>query len=113
MSGVNLLLRNKDKDVIMAFMSNDKGFFPNLSIYDRCINELHVSALGKQETSIKTDSLFGFRTRIKIFLEDASKIKISKETTEKYLIKKMTDQEIELLSLDGQELVLLERIQKN
>lgn len=112
-SGVNLLLRSGDQEVVMAFMSDKEGFFPDLSIYDRYIEDFQISALGKQETVIDTDTLFGFRTRIKIIFEDSSKTKISKETTEKYLIKKSSDHKIELLSLDGDEFVVLKRVQKN
>lgn len=109
--GAIMVIRNKNQKIVMAFMSDSEGFFPNLSIHDNYIEDFQISALGKQETVINTDTLFGFRTNIIILFEDASKTKISKETTEKFLIKEITDHEIELLSLEGQELVLLKKIE--
>lgn len=111
--GVIMVIRNKDKETVMAFMSDSEGFFPNLSIYDNYLGDFQISALGKQETIIGTDSLFGFRTNITILFENSSKTKISKEATEKFLIKEMTDREIELLSLEEQELILLKKLNSN
>lgn len=107
--GAIMVIRNKNQKIVMAFMSDSEGFFPNLSIYDNYIEDFQISALGKQETIVSTDTLFGFRTNIIILFEDASKTKISKETTEKFLIKEITDHGIELLSLEGQELILLKK----
>lgn len=112
-SGVNLLLRSADQEIIMAFISDEKGFFPNLSIYDHYIKDFQFSAFGKQETVIDTDSLFGFRTKINIFFEDFDKIEISRENyLEKFLIKDISENEIELFSLGERELVQLKKIQK-
>lgn len=92
-------------------MSDSDGFFPNLSLYDKYLKDFQISAIGKQETIISTDSLFGFDTQVKIFLEDSSKTKISKEVTEKFLIKEITDDEIKLLLFEEKEMVLLKRIE--
>lgn len=112
-SGVNLLLRSEDQEVIMAFISDEEGFFPNLSIYDHYIKDFQFSALGKQETVISTDSLFGFRTKINIFFEDFKKTEIFRENySEKFLIKDISENEIKLFSLGERELVQLKKIQK-
>lgn len=112
-SGVNLLLRNADQEVVMAFISDKEGFFPDLSLYDHYIEAFQISALGKQEIVIDTDELFGFKTRIKIIFEDSSRTRISKHTLEKFLIKNITGNRIELLPLGERELVQLEKITGN
>ncbi|WP_081210384.1 hypothetical protein [Salegentibacter sediminis] len=110
-SGANLVLRNKEQEIIMAFMSDTEGFFPFLNIYDRYIENFQISALGKKEIVIKTDTLFGFKTKIKIHFQDSSKSIKSKETTEKFLIQEITDNKLRLLTLE-EELVLLKKIKK-
>ena len=111
-SGANLVLRNSGKKTIMAFMSDSNGYFPDLNIYDKYVEEFQVSALGQDEIIIRTDSLFGFTSKIKIHFQDSSVLRKSKEATEKFLIQKISDDELSFISLEKNELVLLKRIEK-
>ena len=99
--GVILVLQNKKKKPVMAFMSDSAGKFPNLSLYDNYVTDLQFSFLGHQEAYLKTDSLFNFQTDIEVRLNDSSLQYENTEQSFSYLIKKPSQEKIELIPLKG------------
>lgn len=112
MAGVHMLVRNNKDKVIMAFVSNEEGFFPDLHIFDPYVDNFHFSYIGHNEVMIKTDSLFGFETKINISLSDNRISYNTEEKVLKYLIKKISENEIRLVSLKDKEKVLLKRVEE-
>lgn len=51
-SGVNLLIQNKEKELVTGFSSDKAGEFPSLSIYDNYIQYFTLSWIAHREVSI-------------------------------------------------------------
>ena len=101
-TGVNLVLLNNDKKPVLAFSSDSIGNFPYLSLYDKYITDFQLSFIGHKEVSIKTDSLFNYRTNIEIKLNDSSLQYENTEKTITYFISKLTQEKLELVSNKGE-----------
>lgn len=108
--GVNLILRNEKKEVIMGFSSNEKGQFPELSINDRYIADLVFSFLGFQDEVIKTEVLYGTITEIVLNLYQGIEYS-SFGGTEEYVILDYSLNRIVLSSVENQDrgMIVLDR----
>jgi len=101
-TGVNLVLLNKEKKPVLAFASDSKGNFPDLSLYDKYITDFQLSFIGHKEVLIKTDSLFNYRTNIEIKLNDSSLQYENMKKSITYFISKLTEEKLELISNMGE-----------
>ncbi len=108
--GVHLLLKTKDKNIILGFSSDSEGKFPPLYIYDPYIQFLDLSFVGYNDVSINTDTLFGFDTEFKINLNNSSETYSDHEGTYKFIIKNLDSKGIELVSFPGKKVIKFKKI---
>lgn len=99
-AGVNLLIKNRDENIVIGFSSNNQGKYPTLSIYDSYIQYLTFSFLGHREITINADSLFGLETKLRVQLQDDSVIWADTKKSVRFVFKKSTDG-LKLNPLDG------------
>lgn len=113
--GVNLLMQNKEKALVMGFSSDKEGKFPSISIHDNYIQYFTLSFLALKEISINTDSLFGYKTNIEIYLRDSTVTYGNTVKSVKFLILDRTRKSLELQPLNGASNSCLElrKINKN
>jgi len=97
--GVNLLLQNAESEIVTGFSSDEAGKFPPILIYDDYIQFLTLSFLAHDEIRISTDTLFGFRTNIKVNLVNFLISYHNEEKTIKFIITKKTSEGLELKNL--------------
>lgn len=97
--GVILVLQNKEKEIIMGFVSDADGKFPYLLIQDNYIQYLHFSWLGHREVSIPAIDLQGKNTQIVIPLKNDEVEYGNRSDTEVYLIKNINSKILDLLSI--------------
>jgi len=109
-AGAILAVRDKNKKNLIGFMSDDEGFFPDLNLYDEVFKEFQVSAMGKKKIIIPTDSLIGYRTKIKVYLENSGNDVDSQDTLKNFVIEKITKNKFELISLKNRKKIILKRI---
>lgn len=100
-SGVNLLIKNKEKEIVTGFSSDKEGEFPPISIYDNYIQYFTLSWIAHREVSIHTDTLFGYTTNIEVYLKDSSVTYNNPGKTIKFLITNRTAQGLYLKPLNG------------
>jgi len=106
-SGANLLIRNNRGEIVMVFVSDIKGEFPFLSIYDKYIYDFNFSFVGYHENIIETNKFFGYNVTMEVML---SKTKyVSSQLEKKYVLKKHTEKELVLSPLEDSEIIILEK----
>lgn len=102
----NLILQSESKEAIMAFMSDNNGLFPKLNVYDKYIKYLHFSRISSTEMSIETDSLFGYRSLIKIQMNDSKNFFDKSNSDIKYIIQKNSTNMIILKPLNENDAII-------
>lgn len=106
-SGANLLIRNNRGEIVMVFVSDIKGEFPFLSIYDNYIHDFNFSFVGYHENIVEINKLFGHNVTMEVRL---SKTKyVSSQLEKKYVLKKQTEKELVLSPLEDSEIIILEK----
>ena len=106
-SGANLLIRNKRGEIVMVFVSDIKGEFPFLSIYDKYIYDFSFSFIGYHENIVEIIKLFGYNATIEVRLSKTEYV--SSQQEKKYILKKYTEKELVLSSLEDSEIIILEK----
>lgn len=109
MQGVSLGLRNKNKETIMAFISDSLGKFPPLSIDDSYIHDFTFVFMGFKPVTINTDTLSGYTSKIKVVLSKSSTYYSDFDGIKSYLIRKKKEDRIILESLEDHKKIVLER----
>lgn len=99
-AGVNLLIKNKNEEIVLGFSSNTEGEYPTMSIYDSYIQYLTFSFLGHKEVTINTDSLFGLDSKINVQLEANAVSYTDTIKSVRFLFKKISD-DLTLIPLNG------------
>jgi len=110
---VILTLESKDKTPVISFMSDNKGEFPKINLYDKYVKFFKFSFLSMRELIIDSETLFGYKTDLKIVLDEPLKNIRDTNITKKYIIKRSTSSsdEIRLISIqDKSKIVRLQKI---
>lgn len=109
LAGVNLLMRNINEELILGFISDHEGNYPDISIHNAYIDNLLFSFLGYQEVSIETNEIFGHASEITVILASSSVSYSSFNGIEKYLIIEMSADKIVMTSIIENETIILNK----
>ena len=110
---IELLIRDMDdqpiKGATIAYMNGKNIVFAELSDEDgkslmisegRFIESILISFVGYKELNINVNSLWGYRSVVKVQLDHANEIEYVTSCLDKYLVKKNTKSELYLIKLD-------------
>ena len=107
--GPTLVLQNKQKEPVLAFMTNDDGSFPPISLHDPYVAYFQISYLANETVEIATDSLFGYRSEISIVFDD-SNVEFGRENrVEKWILESWSPGRLVFREAEKGELIVLER----
>lgn len=109
LSGANMTLNNKDGKIVLAFISDENGNYPPLSIQDNYIDKLEFSFVGCQTLRIRTDEFFGYASKTQVQLNcDPTRYSFDEKEV-KYLIRERTSDKLVLDSIIEDEIITLIR----
>lgn len=100
---------DNQNNILMAFISNGKGEFPDLSLHNGVFPKLVFSSVTGEEVKIGTDSLFGFSADIDVIMNDEQIVYGKSHCTIQYTISRLRKNEITLIGDINEERVVLTR----
>ncbi len=103
-----VILKNKEEEDIQGFRADSLGQIPEVFIFGSFQGYFHFTSLANEELKIKTDTLSGYKSRVKVTLPERTRYE-DYEGTKKYMIKTREQEKIVLQSLTNDEEIVLER----